>query len=52
MTIQALNELQTEKLKALLLECIANVPAYRPYAYLKDEIETNQYPLLEDSDSG
>ena len=46
MTIQALNELQTEKLKALLLECIANVPAYRPYAYLKDEIETNPISAL------
>ena len=53
LTSEELNELQKTKLKALLLESIKNVPSYKPYAYLKDEIENNpiaalkQIPILE-----
>ncbi|MBU5255478.1 phenylacetate--CoA ligase family protein [Tissierella praeacuta] len=47
-----LKMLQEEKLKRLLLECIKNVPAYKKYDYLLDEIESDvrsaflKFPVL------
>ncbi|MFA6309395.1 MAG: phenylacetate--CoA ligase family protein [Clostridia bacterium] len=41
-----LHDIQKEKLKKLLLECIENVPAYQSFSYLKSDIETDAFSAL------
>lgn len=41
--LSRLEKIQEEKLKALLIHCVDNVPAYKDFGHLKDEI--NQAPL-------
>lgn len=43
---EALLSLQKERLKKLLSECIAKVPAYRPFSHLKNEIEADAFHAL------
>lgn len=45
---EELHEIQEEKLKMLLLESIENVPAYKPYSFLKDDIEKDAFQALKD----
>lgn len=43
-----LHALQEKKLRKLLLECIENVPAYKPYSHLKEKIESDSLEALKE----